>query len=210
MKFPYIGLLIILSLGIVNVYSKSVNFNEINNIIPPENKKNISHNKRNLNGSSSCRPLSFTDHSLKLHYQSISILKQDTITAFGSCYYEISKGIIICNEITARYIYIFYLPVSSIDNKSYGRKKEDQNIQCNVDNLGIKDWTFYYQLDNATQTNHYIYNNTNKKEEVEKYHFELTFENDCVYNLPVENVQFKKVSSPSICDSQFNKEKKDL
>jgi len=208
MKFIYIVLLI-LSLGVVNIYSKSVNLNEINSIIP-ENKKYIPHNKRSLNGSSSCRPLNFTKNLLKLHYQSISILKQDTITAFASCYYEISKGIIICNEITARYVYIFYLPVSSINNINYGRKKENQDIRCSVDNYGIKDWTFYYQFSNTTQASHYIYTNTNKKDEYEKYHFELTFDNDCVYYLPVEKVQFKKVSSPSICESQFSKEKQEL
>jgi len=195
---------IILLLWIVNVHSKSVTLNSLNNILP-ENKIYIQNRKRSLNGSPECRPLNFTNNSLKLHYHPVSLFKLDAYTTFASCYYEISKGLILCNEVTARYVYLFYLPVDSINNPNYGQNKDNPIIQCNVEEAGLKNWTFYYQYQNGTQTSEYIYTNTYDKAEYKNYYFELTFENDCVYRLQVDNVQFKKVASSSICDSKFSK-----
>ncbi|ORX59360.1 hypothetical protein BCR36DRAFT_579949 [Piromyces finnis] len=159
-------------------------------------------NKRSINGTSECRPLSFKDKTLKLNYKSISFIFRNASINFISCYFEYDKGLIVCNELTARRIFLFYLPKEVI-NADYGFDKNNKLLKCNLANSKISNWTLWLQ-DDGTYKEVTEYNFTKDPKENAKYHFILTFENNCVYRLPIIKVQSVRVTTFSYCPSEYS------
>ncbi|ORX65323.1 hypothetical protein BCR32DRAFT_286577 [Anaeromyces robustus] len=178
--------------------SKKENSSIINNEIRSTNK--IIHKRAN-NGTAKCRKLP-NKHHLKLSYYSYSLFRHNNVVSFYNCYYEPSFGIVVCNELTARYIYIFYLPIESL-NDNYGYNINNPKESCSVENSTIIDWKFFY---NSTADKYdflYTYTHTKDREEHKKYTFEITFSNNCHYILPVQRVDYKKALSLSHCKSKY-------
>ncbi|OUM60536.1 hypothetical protein PIROE2DRAFT_13692, partial [Piromyces sp. E2] len=137
-------------------------------VIPKDNK--IIKNKRSDDGSNKCRPLPFKNKSLSIN-----------------CYFEVDNGLIVCNELTARQVFLFYLP-KEVSNEDYGHTYNDNSLYCNLEHSKIREWSLWHYesgvFQNVTQ-----FNLTRDHNEDMKYHFTLIFDNSCVYNLPVERVQ---------------------
>jgi len=201
-KFYTLFLFIIIN--IIKIKSKIIN-TKLLETISIINKPKIIHEKRNVNGSNSCRPLISTVNKkkfLNLYYHPISLIMSEARIPFKNCYYEFQSSIIICNEITARYVYIFYLPTISYTEELYGYNNNNSTVKCSLDNSKIKDWSFWL-YDNGRFTETYDFNYREPITKSKINYFKLIFENDCVYSLPVLKKDYVKVSMPSECQSIY-------
>jgi len=195
---------ILFILIIINILKVNSNFIDSlkpkNKIVQNENKK-LKY-KRSIDGTENCRPLPFNkDKALSLLYNSISIIFPKARTTFTSCYLEIEKGLIVCNELTARRVFLFYLP-SDVIRDDYGYYRNKTSISCNLENSKILEWKLWHQ-ENGSNQDVTDFKLTNKPEEDAKYHFTLDFDNECTYNVQIKKVQSVRVTSFSYCNSKY-------
>lgn len=203
----YYTIILLIIVNILEIEGKFINPEVFNTAIVNNSKHK--HFKRNVNGSNYCRPLygNIKKKTLNLHYHPYSLISRDAVVPFKSCYYEHRKGIIICNEVTARYVYIFYLPQSSITDDLYGYKNNNVTERCNLANSKIREWSFWKRENDTFVENYDIeYKKVYDKDKLNC--FKIEFENDCIYSLPVLRADYIKVILPSECISSYGSTKK--